>query len=444
MRSRRWWKLRKGAARVSRIAHDEQRAFLHSLRRERTAAFRKEIVPYFRYVFQSGFGLFASAIFFTLLIGYMDLIKAVPADWPAKWVGAVVLSLSALRAPLRTYFRPADSVFLLAMENRMLEQYVAVALRKAVIAGVLRTLAVFALFAPIYIRSPQTAALADVHPPIVLALLFAALTGINIYGGWRERRAAARSWRIGLKAVRIALSAAAVTALLLKPLALAIPFAAAIVAVLALLWRLPAQHALPWDRLIEEEAALRRRWMGFLSWFVDVPTETAKPTYRRWIAWIGELIPWSRSKAWHYLYVKVFLRGETFGALWRWIIVTCLVVAVSGSALIDALVFGASIVVCGLQLSELKRVRFVETADTLPIAPQGKLMAAAAVARGAGLAAVALIGAAVPATAGLGANPGDAEVFRFDYWLAAAGFGLLWCGWWMPRKIARFTDEDDL
>ncbi len=117
MRSRRWWKLRKGAARVSRIAHDEQRAFLHSLRRERTAAFRKEIVPYFRYVFQSGFGLFASAIFFTLLIGYMDLIKAVPADWPAKWVGAFVLSLSALRAPLRTYFRPADSVFLLAMET---------------------------------------------------------------------------------------------------------------------------------------------------------------------------------------------------------------------------------------------------------------------------------------------------------------------------------------
>jgi len=432
---------------VSRNAHGEQGDFLRSLRRERAAGFRREIVPYFRYVFQSGFGLFASAIFFAALIWYTDLIKDVPADWPSKWVGAVVLSLAALRAPLRTYLRPADPIFLLAMENRVLREYIGGALRRAIVAGVLRTLVVFALYAPIYIRSPQTAELADAHSPAVLAVLFALLAGYNVYGGWRERRAAARSWRIGLKAVRVLLTAAAVTALLLKPPAAAILFAAVCMALLALLWRLPAQHALPWERLIEEEASSRRKWMGFLSWFVDVPSETAKPAYRRWIAWVGNLIPWSKRWAWHYLYVKVFLRGDTFGAFWRWIIVTCIVVAVSGSALADAIAFGVSLVVCGLQLSELKRVRFVETADTLPLPPQGKLAAAASVARWSGIAAVAVIGAVGPATAGLGAalgGSGAEERLRLDYWLAAIAFGLLWCGWWMPRKIAKFRDEDDL
>ncbi len=431
---------------MDRISHEDQRAFLRSLRRDRAAAFRKEIVPYFRYVFQSGFGLFASAIFFAALIWYTDLIKDVPADWPSKTVGAALLSLAALRAPLRTYLRPADPIFLMAMENRMLGHYVAGALRKATAAGVLRTLAVFALYAPIYIRSPRTAGLADTHPLVALALAFALLAGFNVYGGWRERRMAARSWRIGLKAVRMLLTVASVAALLFKPLQAAIPFAAICLAVLALLWRLPPQHALPWDRLIEEEASNRRRWMGFLSWFVDVPSETAKPAYRRWIAWAGDLIPWSKQKAWHYLYAKAFLRGETFGALWRWVIVTCLVLAVSGSALADAIVFGVSIVVCGLQLSELKRVRFVETADTLPIPPQGKFPAAASVSRWAGIAAVVIIGVAGPATAWLGTalgGSGAGDALRLDYWLAAFAFGLLWCGWWMPRKIAAFKDEDD-
>ena len=71
---------------------DEQRVFLHSLRRSRAAAFRQEIVPHFRYVFQSGFGLFASAILFAALIWYVDFIKAVPSSWPADVVGVIVLT----------------------------------------------------------------------------------------------------------------------------------------------------------------------------------------------------------------------------------------------------------------------------------------------------------------------------------------------------------------
>ncbi|MFC4596978.1 ABC transporter permease [Cohnella hongkongensis] len=431
---------------MDKRTHEEQLGFLRTLRRERAAAFRREIVPYFRYVFQSGFGLFASAILFAALIGYSDLIRAVPDHWPAREVGVVVLSLAALRAPLRTYMRPADPVFLMAMENRVAGRYVNEALRRATVAGVLRTLAASALYAPIYIRSPQTSELADNHPVVLLAVFLALLAAHNVYGGWRERRLASRGWRLGLKAVRTLLTALSVAALLLYPMPAGVAFAALCAALLNLLWRLPAQHALPWERLIEEEAATRRKWMGFLSWFVDVPSESAKPAYRRWIAWTGDWIPWSRRWAWHFLYAKVFLRGETFGALWRWVVVTCLVMAVSGSALADAIALGVSAVVCGLQLSELKRVRFVETVDTLPLSPQEKLKAAAAVARAAGLLAVLTIGAAGLATAKLGAAPEGADPsawLRPDYGLAALAFGLFWCGWWMPRSIARHRDEDD-
>jgi len=434
---------------LSESATTTPETFLRSVRRDRKLAFRREIVPHFRYVFQSGFGLFVSAIFFTVLIWYVDFIKAVPDDWTAIGIGAALVGLSAVRAPLRTYLRPADPVFLLALESRMADAYVWPALRGAMLSSVAWTAALFALYSPIYARSPATAPYAESRSLLLLGVLFALLSGLNVFGGWMERKLALQSRRRAFRVARWGLTLLVVAALLFKPMPWAIPFMLLCV-IAAAAYRLPAKHGFPWDRLIEEEAANRRRWLAFLSWFVDIPTETAKPAKRRWIAWAGELLPWKRRWAWHYLYAKVFLRGETFGALWRWTLLTCLVVAVSGNALSDAIVFVVSIVVVGLQLSELKKVRFVETADALPIAPEDRPAAAAALARTAGIAAVLLVSAVGLATVTVGvasgaeAAVGYAERLRPEYWLSATAFGLLWCGWWMPSRIARHKDEDDL
>jgi ABC-2 type transport system permease protein len=413
---------------------EEQLDFLRSLRRSRAASFRNEIFPYFRYVFQSGFGLFISAIFFSALVWYVDFIKKVPANWPAGAVGVAVISLAALRAPLRTYLRPADPVFLLAIESRLLQVYIKPALREAIRTGVLRTVAVFLIFSPIYLRSPVTMDIANSRSIIIMAVLFAIIASFNVYGGWKERRPASRLWNRGLLVVRWIATVTSISALLLKPLIVAIPLTLLCMLVVWLMWRIPAQHALPWEKLIGEEEATRRRWMSFLGWFVDVPTETSKPARRIWIAWAGNFLLWQHRWSWHFLYAKVFLRGETFGAFSRWVALSGVVIVVSGSTLADAVIYGVSILIIGLQLSELRRVRFVETAATVPIAPEGRLVAAAAVARTAGLSAAAL----------LGMVGGLTGAFQPDLWLLFIAAGLLWCGWWMPRKIAKFADDDDL
>ncbi len=416
------------------LGNEEQFGFLRSLRQSRAAAFRREIVPHFRYVFQSGFGLFASAILFSAFVWYVDFIKAVPANWPADAAGVAVISLAAIRAPLRAYFKEADPVFLLAIESRLLQAYIRPALRAAIWAGVLRTLAIFAIYSPIYLGSPITMDVAQTRSMVIMAALFAIIAGCNVYAGWRERRIADKSRRGGLRILRWSVTALSVAALLLKPWGMAIPLMLLCMLIVWLLWRIPAQHALPWDKLIGEEEAVRRRWMSFLGWFVDVPTETSKPARRAWIAWIGDSLLWQHRWSWHFLYAKVFLRGETFGAFWRWVALTGVVIVVSGNALADAIIYGIAIMICGLQLSELRRVRFVETAATLPIPPEGRLAAAAAIARTAGVAAAVLLGLVGMLTG----------TIRFDIWLPLIAAGLLWCGWWMPRKIAKFTDEDDM
>lgn len=430
----------------------EQLVFLRSLRQSRAAAFRKEIVPHFRYVFQSGFGLFASAILFSVLVWYIDLIKDVPEEWPADAVGVLLISLAAIRAPLRTYFRSADPVFLLAMESRLLQAYVGPALRSAIWAGVIRTLAVFAIYSPIYVRSPITENIAHTRSLVILAVLIAIVAGINVYGGWKERRPASGQWRLTLRMVRWLLTFITVAALLLKPLSLAISLMLLCMAVVWLMSRIPAQHALPWEKLIGEEEAVRRRWMSFLGWFVDVPSETSKPARRRWIAWIGNYLLWQHRWSWHFLYAKVFLRGETFGAFWRWFVLSAVIVVVSGNVLADAIIYGIAILIGSLQLSELRRVRFVETAATVPIPPEGRLVAVAAIARAAGVSMAVLLTLIGICTVGLGTAGAGGEtsvtgwlaIWHLEMWLPLLAAGLLWCGWWMPRRLSRYSEEDEV
>lgn len=415
----------------------ERATFLRELRQSRAASFRGEIVPYFRYAFQSGFGLFASACFFAALVWYVDLIKAVPENWPVRTVGVAALSIAAIVAPLRTYMRAADTVFLLPMESQLIGHYIGPAIRSAIVAGVGRSLLILALYLPIYIRSTALDGTAHERPGeiVVLTLLVALIGGLNAYGGWRERQLAAVAWRLALRAVRWALTVAVVSVLLLKPLYGAIPFLLLCAAIPWLLWRLPKRHALPWERLVQEEEAVRRRWMGFLSWFVDVPTEPAKAYRRKWIAWAGDKIGWRQSRAWHYLYAKTLLRSETFGAFFRWFLTMAVVVAASDNKIADAVIYAFALLVGGLQLSELKRVRFVETADALPVAAEGRLPAAAGIARVCGLTAAAALAVVTAATANGEFNP------MVDTAVLAAG--LLWTGWLIPRRIARSSEDVD-
>ncbi|KIL36180.1 hypothetical protein SD71_09510 [Cohnella kolymensis] len=417
-----------------RNGHEEQDRFLRSLRLRRAAAFRKEIVPYFRYVAQSGFGLLASAAAFTAVIWYFNLLKDVPHNWPADIAGIVFLSVAAVYAPLRTFFQPADPVYLLPLENRLLHAYVGPALSRSIRNAVFRTLAAFAIFAPVYMRAPVTENAARTHPILLLALLFAVLGAFNAYSGWRERRPAAGIWRLSLKAMRWVLTFVIAAALLLKPLTLAVPFMLLCMAFLWFMWRMPRQHYLPWEIFIHGEQAARRRWMSFLSWFVDVPAQTAKPARRRWLAWLGDIAPWKQSRAWHFLYAKTFIRSETLGAFGRWIIVIAFVMIVAHTELSNLIVYAVGFAVAALQLSELRRVRFVETAETLPIPPAGRYAAAAYVARAAGITAAVLLWLTAVLTL---------REFQPELWLPALAAGLLWCGWIMPRRIAKHSDDED-
>jgi ABC-2 type transport system permease protein len=358
----------------------------------------------------------------------------VPADFPAGVIGIAVIALACMRAPLRTYLQPADPVFLLPMESSVRQDYIKPALRVSMIAGAARALAVYAVFVPLYTRAPVTLAQASGRSLWLLAGWFAAWGVWNVYGGWRERQMAHAAARLPLRTARYAATLGSTAALLLGPPLPAYGVSVGLMALLTLMWRLPQRHFVPWDKLIAEEGANRRRWYRFLGWFVDAPAVESRPAKRRWAAWIGDMLAWDRKWAWHYLYAKTFLRGETFGAWLRWHLVLGLILIAADGPAADWTAYAVGILVGGVQLSELARLRFDLAADTLPIPPERRKLAAAAVAWIAGTVATLLLWllAALPRHQLM--HPG---IF------AALLAGLLWNVWLMPRRILRKKDDED-
>ncbi|CAI6042332.1 ABC transporter permease [Cohnella sp. JJ-181] len=406
-------------------------------RRERSAAFRRELFPYLRYVAQSGFALLLAAIGITLLAGYAGLLSDMPPAWPADVVGVALLFFAAVYTPLRSYLQPADTVFLLPAETRMMSESLGPALRRSGGYGALRTLAVFAVFAPLYAKAPVTADAAPAQPGVwaALAAAFSLLAVWNTYAAWQERRAAAATARLALRFARWTATLLAAAALLTQPLLPAAGFMLLAAVAVSLSARLTPRHRLPWDRLIAEEGAARRRWLSFLGWFVDIPTEEPPAALRAWIAWIADRVPRSPRYAWHFLYAKTFLRGEAFGAFWRWSALMAVVALFARTLAVDMMVYIVALAVGGLQLTELGRIRFAEHASVVPLSSDGRRGAAAAVVRMAGLAAAALLwlDAGMPY---LASSP--------FWWLIALAVALVWTGWLLPRRVAAKDEEDEL
>ncbi|WP_217592179.1 ABC transporter permease [Cohnella sp. GbtcB17] len=416
---------------------EEKPRGLGDWRRERASAFRREMFPYLRYVAQSGFAMLLAAIGITLLAGYAGLLSDMPPTWPADVVGVALVFFASIYTPLRSYLQPADTVFLLPAESGVLTANLYPALRRSALFGALRALIVFVIFAPLYAKAPVTAEAAPAKSAewAALAAAIALVAGWNTYAAWQERRAVSATARLALRFARWTAVLLAAAALLTKPLPLAAGFALLVAAAVSTAAMLTPRHRLPWDRLIAEESAARRRWLAFLGWFVDIPTEAPPAASRAWIAWIADRVPRNRRFAWHFLYAKTFLRGEAFGAFWRWCVLMVVIALFARSTAVDVMVYVVGMVVGGLQLTELGRIRFAEHASVVPLSPDGRQAAASAVVRVAGLAAAALLWLVAWAPHAAGSPV---------WWLIALALALVWTGWLLPGRLAAKDEEEEL
>lgn len=284
---------------------------LEQLWRRRSKAFRKEVLPYAQYMAQSGFPGFVILLLIIGMLGYGSLLRNMSPAFPYVAVGTAALTPILCYSPFRTWLKPADVAFLMPRESEM-AGYLRLSWRRNTLAGLLLAAPMLALYLPLYERAaaaPQPW-LAVVAAALVLKLL-------NAAASWRERQFAWPAARRGLRLLRWSGTALIVAALLQFALWKTAVFALLLAGVALLMLRVPARHALPWERLIAEEERTRQRYYRFFGGFTDVPELPSSIARRPYLAWLSGRIRYSHSNAYRYLFAMTLLRTELGGIVLR-------------------------------------------------------------------------------------------------------------------------------
>ncbi|PWW07383.1 ABC-2 type transport system permease protein [Paenibacillus cellulosilyticus] len=318
----------------------------------RAAAFRGELKPYVGYMAQSGFPGVMMLMLILATVGYAALVRDLPAHFPVTLFGVALVIGFTCWSPLRTWLQPADTVFLLPRELEM-HQYLRRSFRYTGIPTLIGVWFSLLAYWPMYEHGEGTANAA------VLLLALAALKAGNIAGAWQERRTAEPGARRFLRFLRWVLTGVTLAALFRLEPWKAILFGLLAAALMAVIYRLPRKHALPWETLIREEIRTRRRYYRFLALFIDVPTQAPRIARRSYAAWIGRAIKFAQRETYVYLYTMTLLRTELGGMLIRLTLLGMLVLYWLGDAAwLDG--WGSTIVfvlvagIIGLQLGSLR------------------------------------------------------------------------------------------
>ena len=272
----------------------------------RKRSFTKEIIPYLRYMAQSGFPAFLSLISIVSIIQYISLINNVPPNLPIAWIGAIVLTPFLSYSPLRTYLQHPDLIFLMPAEHQ-LAPYIKLSSKRSFRNSLLLLMALVLIFWPLYRQS-------EGYIGLWLVVVLIILKSLNSYFAWQERRLNWNSTRMLLRILRWLLMFVVVLSWLMhRNLIVELVLTVAVAALLFVIYRRLGKFDFPWQRLIDEEKATLRRLFAFFNWFIDVQGAPPIVKPRRYMAWLIKTVKYSQSNTFSFLHIITFVRTEIGG-----------------------------------------------------------------------------------------------------------------------------------
>ncbi len=321
---------------------------------KRARDFRKEILPYIRYMGQSGFPAFLSLLFVSATIGYFSLLRHLPEQFPFAAVGVAVLTPAVCWSPLRTWLAAADTVFMMPRESQM-GRYLRLSFRRGAIGSGLLAAAALVLYLPFYRHAEAPIG------AVAIVLISALLRAVHVQAAWRERQLCWPGIRRLLRVLRWTLTGMMLAVWLSFQLWQAVLFTLLAALLLGLVYKLPSRHRFPWERLIAEEERTRKRFYVFFGLFIDVPTLPSATARRAYLSWLLAFIPYGRRSTFSYLYTASLLRTETGGILLRLAALGSLVLYwLADAALFGGwgalLAYGLFLGIIGLQLGGLRHI----------------------------------------------------------------------------------------
>ncbi|MDN4526937.1 ABC transporter permease [Fictibacillus fluitans] len=275
--------------------------------RERKDQYFSLALRYFKLIGNSGFMLSLYILFVTGSFYYAQILKQLPANFPAIWLLVAVFAYLLTKSPVRTLLRKGDLVFLLPVESRM-KEYFRHSIRYSIVVQSFIIVLIFVALGPLFSKYISGKGMEMI---ITIVLLLAAKLW-NIKTSWEEQRLPYQRNRRNYTLLRLAVNAVFLYLLFQK----AYVFLIAVLAIMYVLSNfvfgyIKKVHGYKWEHLLEVENGMMMKLYRVANLFTDVPQLSQRVRPRAWLSTLSN-VSYNHSHTFDGLYRKTFFRSNDY------------------------------------------------------------------------------------------------------------------------------------
>lgn len=315
--------------------------------KNRAQAYAEKAIGYFRLIGNSGFLFAVYATFIISSYYYAKGLKQLPEDFPAEILLVIVFTLFAFNGQIRTFVRPADPVFLLPSESKLISYFL-----KSYIYSLafhcFYLILVLIVVAPIYLQFIDS----NFSGYLVIGILLLVVKAWNLALIWQEKRLGVREYFLIASLLRLLLTFFIVYGLMNDDI-LGVTISLLLMVIYFIYaWKfIRERHTLKWERLIEIENKMLKRLYRVANLFTDVPEVQNRVKPRRFLtSWINYLSN-NKKNAYFKLFMRTFFRADDYFASYvRLTIIGCLLLLILPKGIFQLVILVLLLYITSVQL----------------------------------------------------------------------------------------------
>ena len=274
-----------------------------------------ELQKYLKYVFT---GHLAIVLVFTIGAGgytYSEWLKEVPSDFPAAFLTAVLLGAVLAISPPVTLLKPADTVYFLPLENKLVT-YIKRALSWSFFSQLPLPFMLYIVALPL-LSATGTGTKTEF---IAIAIFLVLIKWVFIESEYNFRHVL-EGKKIWLdRSIRFLLAGMIIYALLAGSI-FYIPVIGLFIVMYSYYWRKKrVVKPFPYDHFISLEQNRMMRFYRFANYFTDVPHLKGSVSRRGWLGFITGSPNFGKTVSQTYLIKRTFIRTDDI--FWLWVRLT--------------------------------------------------------------------------------------------------------------------------
>ncbi len=323
---------------------------INNIWKNRFAEHVKELSGYLRYMFNDHLMIVLLIAISAGAVYYKKWLSELPSSFPYEWVMAVILGIVITSAPIKTFLKDPDLIFLLPVEHKLTLFYKNGLIYSFVLQSFLLLVTYIALV-PMYVQFTESTSLNI----MIILLILLMLKSWNLLLSWKMHYFIDRNIRVIDISIRFVFNIVLIGLLLARA-----PFIFLIVLLLTgLLWLfsfmvMTKEKSVKWEPLLQSETRQMNRFYRLANLFVDVPHLRSEVKPRRWLDWVTSSISLRKERLFEFIYIKTFIRsGEFLGLYIRLLVIAGVIVSGVNLKYSALLIIPFFIYLSGLQLLAL-------------------------------------------------------------------------------------------